>query len=759
MLRLTRGVSMLLAAASLTTSLAVGEVPTPTLFGFNVTDSAREHALETRFDAQISAGDLREWLKHLSAEPNHVGSPHDKANAEFILRQFRDWGWDAHIERFDVLYPTLISHTLEMIAPAHVTARLFEPPIDSDSTSTKTATALAPYNVYGADGDVTAELVYVNQGMPDDYLRLERAGVSVKGRIAIARYGGGWRGLKPKLAQEHGAVGCIIYSDPKDDGYGAGDVYPKGGFRPADGVQRGSVADLPVYSGDPLTPGVGASKNAKRLTLAEATTLLKIPVLPISYGDAQPFLAALGGKIVPANWRGALPITYHYGPGPAKIHLAIKSSWDLKPIYDVIAMIRGRELPDEWIIRGNHQDGWVFGAWDPLSGNVAMQAEAKSIGALLKTGWRPRRTLVYASWDGEEPGLLGSTEWAEEHAEELQRKALIYINSDTNSRGFLEAGGSHAVQHLVNDVAAGIIDPEKNVSVAQRLRAHRQVAGFGKAADEEAKSEAKLAAGNADLTIDALGSGSDFTPFLQHLGIATLQLAYSGEDDQAGVYHSIYDSFDHYERFGDPGFAYGVAEAKTMGHLILRLANATAPPLRFADLADTLERYSHELHTLVDAKRESTATLTQLLASDSFNLADDPTRPMAAPVAEDAVPNLNLTPVDDAIAQLRKSSAAYDAAYARFVAAGHAPDPRLDSILQGLEQRLTLAQGLPGRGWYRHLIYAPGLYTGYGVKTLPGVREAIEQRHWNEANQYSTLTAQVISAYAKGLDEATTLLH
>ena len=759
MLRLTRGVSMLLAAASLTTSLAVGEVPTPTLFGFNVTDSAREHALETRFDAQISAGDLREWLKHLSAEPNHVGSPHDKANTEFILRQFRDWGWDAHIERFDVLYPTLISHTLEMIAPAHVTARLFEPPIDSDSTSTKTATALAPYNVYGADGDVTAELVYVNQGMPDDYLRLERAGVSVKGRIAIARYGGGWRGLKPKLAQEHGAVGCIIYSDPKDDGYGAGDVYPKGGFRPADGVQRGSVADMPVYSGDPLTPGVGASKNAKRLTLAEATTLLKIPVLPISYGDAQPFLAALGGKIVPADWRGALPITYHYGPGPATIHLAIKSSWDLKPIYDVIAMIRGRELPDEWIIRGNHQDGWVFGAWDPLSGNVAMQAEAKSIGALLKTGWRPRRTLVYASWDGEEPGLLGSTEWAEEHAEELQRKALIYINSDTNSRGFLEAGGSHAVQHLVNDVAAGIIDPEKNVSVAQRLRAHRQVAGFGKAADEEAKSEAKLAAGNADLTIDALGSGSDFTPFLQHLGIATLQLAYSGEDDQAGVYHSIYDSFDHYERFGDPGFAYGVAEAKTMGHLILRLANATAPPLRFADLADTLERYSHELHTLVDAKRESTATLTQLLASDSFNLADDPTRPMAAPVAEDAVPNLNLTPVDDAIAQLRKSAAAYDAAYARFVAAGHAPDPRLDSILQGLEQRLTLAQGLPGRGWYRHLIYAPGLYTGYGVKTLPGVREAIEQRHWNEANQYSTLTAQVISAYAKGLDEATTLLH
>ena len=759
MLRLTRGVSMLLAAASLTTSLAVGEVPTPTLFGFNVTDSAREHALETRFDAQISAGDLREWLKHLSAEPNHVGSPHDKANAEFILRQFRDWGWDAHIERFDVLYPTLISHTLEMIAPAHVTARLFEPPIDSDSTSTKTATALAPYNVYGADGDVTAELVYVNQGMPDDYLRLERAGVSVKGRIAIARYGGGWRGLKPKLAQEHGAVGCIIYSDPKDDGYGAGDVYPKGGFRPADGVQRGSVADMPVYSGDPLTPGVGASKNAKRLTLAEATTLLKIPVLPISYGDAQPFLAALGGKIVPANWRGALPITYHYGPGPAKIHLAIKSSWDLKPIYDVIAMIRGRELPDEWIIRGNHQDGWVFGAWDPLSGNVAMQAEAKSIGALLKTGWRPRRTLVYASWDGEEPGLLGSTEWAEEHAEELQRKALIYINSDTNSRGFLEAGGSHAVQHLVNDVAAGIIDPEKNVSVAQRLRAHRQVAGFGKAADEEAKSEAKLAAGNADLTIDALGSGSDFTPFLQHLGIATLQLAYSGEDDQAGVYHSIYDSFDHYERFGDPGFAYGVAEAKTMGHLILRLANATAPPLRFADLADTLERYSHELHTLVDAKRESTATLTQLLASDSFNLADDPTRPMAAPVAEDAVPNLNLTAVEDAIAQLRKSAAAYDAAYARFVAAGRAPDPRLDAILQGLEQRLTLAQGLPGRGWYRHLIYAPGLYTGYGVKTLPGVREAIEQRHWNEANQYSTLTAQVISAYAKRLDEATTLLH
>lgn len=727
------------------------------LFGFTATDSVAQRALEARFDAQLDPADQDAWMKSMSSQPNQVGSPHDKANAESTLAKFKEWGWDAHIERFDVLYPTLLSHTLEMIAPTRFQAKLHEPPIPGDSTSANTAGALPPYNVYGADGDVTGELVYANYGMPDDYKMLERAGVSVKGRIVITRYGGGWRGLKPKLAQEHGAIGCIIYSDPKGDGYALGDVYPKGGQRPVDGVQRGSVGDMPVYSGDPLTPGVGADKNAKRLSIADAKSLLKIPVLPISYGDAEPMLAALGGMVVPSAWRGALPITYHYGPGPAKIHLAIKSDWSLKPIYDVIATIHGSELPDQWIVRGNHHDGWVFGAWDPLAGNVAMLSEAKAFGALLKSGWKPKRSIVYTSWDGEEPGLLGSTEWVEEHAAELGRKALVYINSDTNARGFLEVGGSHALQHLINDVAAGVRDPETGVSVQARLRAQREVEGYGRA-DEDQRAAAKQAAGHGDLSIEALGSGSDFTPFLQHIGIATLSLGFGGEDQQAGVYHSIYDSYDHYVRFGDPGFAYGVALAQTAGHTVLRLADAAAPLMRFGDLADTLARYSGELHGLEAHEREASANLATLLDGDAFKLATDPTQPIAAPPREDVVPYLNLAPLDNAIASLKIAATTYDLTYAKALAAGLKPDARLDALLQGLEQTFLSSQGLPGREWYKHLIYAPGLFTGYGVKTIPGVREAIEQRQWDVANNYAAMTARVIDAYGARLNEATKLL-
>ena len=340
------------------------------LLGFSAGNSAKERALEDQFDNHINPDEQREWLQQMSAEPNQVGSAHDRANAEFMLEKFREWGWDAELETFYVLYPTPKKEVLELVAPNHFVARLFEPPVPGDQTSARTKNALPPYNVYGADGDVTAELVYVNYGMPDDYKELARHDLNVKGKIVIARYGAGWRGLKPKLAYEHGAVGCIIYSDPHEDGYAAGDVYPKGGFRPPDGVQRGSVADMPVEPGDPLTPEIGATKDATRLPLAEAKTVLKIPVLPVSYRDAQPLLEALAGPVAPPGWRGSLPLTYHLGPGPARVHLAIASNWDQKPIYDVIAKMRGSETPDEWILRGNHHDGWVFGAWDPLSAKI-----------------------------------------------------------------------------------------------------------------------------------------------------------------------------------------------------------------------------------------------------------------------------------------------------------------------------------------------------------------------------------------------------
>ncbi|MEO7433414.1 MAG: M28 family metallopeptidase [Dokdonella sp.] len=742
-------------ASAATPTMAANSGP---LLGFSTDGAVAQRALEQRFDAQLKADDQRDWMRQMAAEPNQVGSAHDKANAEFMLAKFKEWGWDARIETFDVLYPTLKSHALELVGPTQFSASLKEPAIEGDASSSKTEGGLPPYNVYGADGDVTAELVYVNFGMPDDYKELARHGIDVKGKIVITRYGHGWRGLKPKLAYEHGAVGCLIYSDPHEDGYFAGDPYPKGGWRPADGVQRGSVADMTLYPGDPLTPGVGATANAKRLSVANATTVLKIPVMPISYADAQPLLAALGGPVAPGNWRGALPMTYHIGPGPAKVHLAIASDWTRKPVYDVIATMRGAQAPDQWIVRGNHHDGWVFGAWDPLAGNVAMLAEAKAIGALVKTGWRPARTLVYASWDGEEPGLIGSTEWVETHADELKQKAVLYLNTDTNTRGFLSAEGSHSLQHLINQVAADVRDPETGVSVQQRLRAALQVEGFDDSANEESKRVAKLAASGADLPIGGLGSGSDYSAFLQHLGIASINLGYGGEDQQGGVYHSNYDTFEHYERFGDPGFVYGVALAQTAGRIVLRASDAAVLPLRFGDVADTVAHYSDEVHKLADSERERSVALDHLLQIDAFKLSADPTEVSIAPPHEDEVPYIDFAPLDNALVRLKRSSKDYDAAYAAAAASGldvsASQRRQVNALLQGMEQMFLDAKGLPGRPWFQHFIYAPGMTTGYGVKTLPGVREAIEERRWEEASREVVRTAAVLDAYSARMEQA-----
>ncbi|MBV8405396.1 MAG: M28 family peptidase [Gammaproteobacteria bacterium] len=759
------GVVLSLSAASL--AATGGAEPPAAMFGFSAPESAREATLEQRFDAALDPADLRGWLQRLSAEPNNVGAPHDKANAEFVRDLFKQWGWDAHIEVFEVLYPTLRQHSLELLAPSHFTASLKEPAVEGDATSMRTD-GLPPYNEYGADGDVTGDLVYLNYGMPEDYRALARRGIDVRGKIVITRYGKGWRGLKPKLAQEHGATACLIYSDPRDDGYAKGDTWPKGGWRPPAGVQRGSVLDVAVYPGDPLTPGVGATRDAKRLPIPQARTILKIPVMPISYADAQPLLAALAGPVAPEKWRGTLPITYHLGPGPARVHLAISSDWSLKPLYDVIAQIPGSDSRDEWIVRGNHRDAWVFGAWDPLSGQVAMLAEAKAIGALLKGGWKPRRTLIYASWDGEEPGLIGSTEWAEAHAAELQRKAVLYLNSDENARGFLNPQGSHSLQHLVNDVAAAVKDPETGVSAQARLRARMLVEGFEKEpgedrdVSEEKARLARIAARGGDLGISALGSGSDYTPFLQHLGLTTLSIEYRGEEEQEGVYHSKYDSFDHYVRFGDPTFAYGIAEAQTTGRIVLRMADAAVLPLQFAGFAETMSDYLGELHRLVEERRAHSAELAKLLDTNAFDLTADPTRVVAPPQREEPVPEMNFAPLDTVLARLKRSAAAYDAAYARFTAGEIQLTPaqrtELNAALRSMEQRLTDARGLPGRDWYRHFIYAPGLLTGYGVKTLPGVREAIEGGRYEEANRYAAITAEVLGGYCEGIERATALL-
>jgi len=762
-MKLTRGLAGALAGAAL-----LGPASTPaseSLLGFRSASGAEELAREKAFDGAVSPAEMRSWLEQMSSEPNQVGSPHDKANADFTLAKFTEWGWDAHIETFDVLYPTPKSETLEMVEPQAYKARLSEGPVEGDRTSSRTQGGLPPYNAYGADGDVTAELVYVNFGMPEDYADLARRGIDVTGRIVIVRYGVGWRGLKPKLAQEHGAKGCIIYSDPHEDGYWAGDTYPKGGYQPEDGVQRGSVADITLYSGDPLTPGVGATPDAKRLPISEAKDLMRIPVLPISYGDARPLMAALGGPVAPPRWRGAFPFTYHIGPGPAKVHLAVASDWSLKTIYDVIAVMRGSQYPNQWVLRGNHHDGWVFGAWDPLAGNIAVMAEAKAIGALAKAGWAPKRTLVYASWDGEEPGLLGSTEWAETHADELRRKAVLYVNSDTNARGFLFMGGSHAYQHMANEVASDVADPETGESILSRLRAKVTVDAMDAGRDPEdapARLMLKAARAGGDLPLEALGSGSDYTPFLEHLGVSSINLGFRGEDQDGGIYHSVYDSFDHFVRFGDPKFEYCAALARTAGRLVLRTAGADVIPQRFGDLADAAAGYLSEVEKLVDTEREHARALGELIGSGAYKLAADPEAAIAAPEAPGAVPTVDFGPLERATARLKRSAKAYDDAFAR-AALGDFAIPsgdllQLNSMLQGIEQDLTSARGLPGREWYRHMLYAPGLYTGYAAKTLPGVREAIELHRWADASAYIPVAASCLEAAAARIEQATALL-
>jgi N-acetylated-alpha-linked acidic dipeptidase len=727
--------------------------------------SGAEPALEKSFEAEIHPPDLGAWLKQMASEPNHVGSPHDRANAEFELAQFKAWGWDAHIETFDVLDPTPIAESLELLGPRPFKATLQEPPIPGDTSATATQPALPAYLEFQGDGDVTAPLVYVNYGMQEDYETLERQGVDVKGKIVIARYGNGFRGLKPLLAQMHGAVGCIIYSDPRDDGYSTDKPYPEGPARPPHGFQRGSVADIGIYAGDPLTPGVGATKDARRLKVSEAQTILKIPALPISYADAQPLLEAIGGNVAPAAWRGSLPITYRVGQSAAQVHLMVKSDWSLRPIYDVIAVMKGSTWPDQWVVRGNHHDGWVFGASDPLSGQVALMAEAKAMGALAAHGWRPKRTIVYASWDGEEQMLLGSTEWAETHAEELKAKAVIYINSDTNHRGTLSVDGSHDFASFVTALARDVADPETGVSVDERHRAKLRIDALQPAATEAARILARAnAAAAADPSkptpMGPLGGGSDYSAFLEHLGVPALNIEYTGEGDSAGVYHSRYDTYEHHSRFVDPGFVYDALMAKTIGRAVMRLADADLPQQRASDFADTISTYLAEVKKLADDRRYEAERQAGLLRDHAFRLAADPTRSSGDPTPLAPVPHFDLAPLESAVDRLKRSAAAYDSALARS-GPGLSPErlARLQAQMQGIDQTLAPDVGLPGRSWYRNLIYAPGRFTGYGAKTLPGVREAIEDRRWADADRYAKLTADALNAYSDRLDQAAAVLN
>lgn len=710
--------------------------------GFFDKNIEKQTALEKQFDKNLDAENIGAHIKILSSKPHHLGSPAGKENAEYILNQFKSYGWDAKIETFYVLFPTPKERVLELTSPGKFKASLTEPAVSGDPTSGQQG-KLPPFNAYAADGDVTAELVFVNYGLPSDYEVLQKMGIDVKGKIVIAKYGRSWRGTKPKVAQEHGAIGCIIYSDPIDDGYMAGDVYPKGAFKNEYAVQRGSVMDIVIHPGDPLTPDIGATKDAKRLNKKDAETILKIPVLPIGYHDAEPLLRALSGRNVPRDWQGGLPFAYHIGPGAATVRLKTIFNWDIVPCYNVIAKVTGSEFPDEWVIRGNHHDAWVHGAADPLSGLSAMMEEAKSIGQLLKTGWKPKRTLVYCAWDGEEPGLLGSTEWVETHQNELKQKAVVYINSDNNGRGFLYAAGSHALEPFMTEISKSVIDPQTNVSVFDRIKA-------AKATAEREPAKKLMEINNNELRLGAMGSGSDYSTFIQHDGIPALNLGFGGED-AGGEYHTNYDSYSNFIRFKDPGFFYAKALAQTAGRSVLRMADADILPFRFTHLASTIDGYKDQLKQLISDKRESVNAENQLIAVNAFKNVNDPTDHFNLPERKEDVPFIDFSPLENAVQQLRSVADSLHKTYSKNIKDNKSNDA-FNKKLYMAEQQL-LGPGLPRRPWYRHVIYAPGYYTGYGVKTMPGIREAIEENNWHEAREQIGIAAKVLEKFSGYLRE------
>ncbi|MGH8162448.1 MAG: transferrin receptor-like dimerization domain-containing protein [Gammaproteobacteria bacterium] len=733
-----------------------GAQATPAMLGFTPAGTRAQRALEAKFDAALNAPEIGHWIETLASGPNQLGSPHDKANAEHVLKLFKSWGFDAKIETYYVLFPTPKTRELTLVSPTHYQAKLTEPPVKGDKTSYIRKGTLPPFNAYSADGDVTAPLVYVNYGLPADYKVLARHGISVKGRIVIVRYGHSWRGIKPRLAYEHGAIGCIIYSDPYDDGYRRGNTYPEGGWRDQWGAQRGSVMNMTIHPGGPLTPGYAATKNAKRLPISKSRVIKKIPVLPIAWADAKPLLAAIGGPVAPSGWQGALPFTYHIGPGPAKVHLKLAFNWNTVPAYDVIAKIPGTEYPNQWVMRGNHRDAWVFGAQDPEAGQASLLAEAKALGALLKTGWRPKRTIVYMSWDGEEEGLLGSTEWAEGHAKQLAHGGAIYINSDTNGRGFLFVGGSGSLQRFLDQVGKSVTDPETGVNVIARDRDRGLVHQLNHPPEMPAM---KLSASaTAPFPLGALGSGSDYSAFLDHFGVATLNLGFGGESEGT-QYHSRYDSWYWYSHFGDPGFQYGVALSEVAGHAVLRYADASVLPLSFEGFAKHVGDYAQEIEKLHKKMQKQTQQKDALIEHHDFKIASDPAKTYVPPKSKAAVPAIDFGPLDQAVARLKKAAAAYDTAFAKH-ANGLSKSARnkLNTQLLTVTRAALYKPGLPNRGWYKNMIYAPGYYTGYGVKTLPGIREAVEHRQWDTAKKYIGIVAHTLNDYSARIERATATL-
>ena len=717
-------------------------------------NSKSQLELESQFDKVLNAKNLDKWMKHMSSKPHHVGSPWSKQNAEFIANKFREWGYDAEIETFEVLVPFPKIRKLKMIAPNQVDLKLFEPELKEDATSGITENVLPGYNAFSADGNVTAELVFVNYGIPKDYEELKRMGIDVRGKIVIAKYGGSWRGIKPKVAYENGAIGCIMYSDPKNDGYVVGDVYPEGPYRMEYGIQRGSVVDMPMYPGDALTPGVGAKKDVERLSIEDAPTIMKIPVMPISYADALPLLKALKGPVVPNSWKGGLPITYHIGPGPTKVNLHLEFDWGLRTAYNPIGRLKGSVYPNEWIMRGNHHDGWAQGAADPISGMVSLMEEARAIGELVKTGWRPKRSLIYAGWDAEEPGLLGSTEWVEYHRDEIKEKMIAYINTDGTGVGYLSMGGSHSLEKFVNEIIREVKDPVHEATLESRIRSRLRVREYNSSDYKDQKESDR-----DDLRLYPMGSGSDYTAFIHHAGVPSLNFGFGGESG-GGSYHSIYDSYDHYKRFSDGEFKYGTTLAKVNGRLVMRLSEADILPFRFVNMVDNIGKFIDDNKQLAEDIKKHTQLRNKLLDNNDFTIARNPKKKYLAPDRLKQVPDFNFKALEDAFDRLTTSAWNYEKALSNYKKGSLSAEQKseLNDLLKNVEQALTSEKGLPRRDWFKNMIYAPGYYTGYGVKTLPGIREGLEERKWNEVRDYIQEIAQALDRASAMINSASKLL-
>ena len=717
-------------------------------------DRLSQSELESEFDKTLNPKNLDTWMKHMSSKPHHVGSPWSKQNAEYAANKFKEWGFESRVETFEVLVPFPKIRKLSMIAPNKLELKLFEPAVEGDRSSEMTKDVLPGYNAFSADGNVTGELVFVNYGLNEDYEELKRLGIDVKGKIVIAKYGRSFRGIKPKIAHEQGAIGCIMYSDPKDDGYVVGDVYPVGPYRNEFGIQRGSVLDMPARPGDALTPGYAATQDAERLSINEASTIMKIPVMPISYADALPLLKAIKGPVVPDSWKGGLPITYHIGPGPAKVNLHLEFDWSLRTAYNPVGRMKGSVYPDEWIMRGNHHDGWGHGASDPISGMVSLMEEARAIGELTKTGWRPKRTLIYAGWDAEEPGLLGSTEWVEYNLNDIREKMVVYINTDGTGVGYLSMGGSHSLEKFVNEVIRDVDDPVHDVSLDNRLRSRMRVREHNSGTFGEGRESERQ-----DLRMYAMGAGSDYTAFLHHAGVPALNMAFGGESG-GGSYHSLYDTYEHYKRFSDGKFIYGTTLSKVNGRLVLRLSEADILPFRFVNMVDNIGKFVEQNKKLSEDIRKSTKSLNDLLDNNDFAISSNPKKTYLPPKRLLQVPEFDFKPLDAALARLSTSAWKYEEALLKFQKGSLSPErkSKINALLRNVDQAFINSKGLPRRDWFKNMMYAPGYYTGYGVKTLPGIREGLEERKWNEVRVYIKEVSKALDRASENINSASRIL-